>query len=114
MARQAARQLRHTMRWVMVLFGVLILVGAISWSVLNKPRPLSVSGDAAEELAQKLLTAVNADAWHRTGAVRFTFAHHHHLWDRQRNYDELRAGKQYVLLNLTNQTGRAWDGGSEL
>jgi hypothetical protein len=102
------------MRWVMILFGLLILVGAISWSVLNKPRPPAVSGAAAEELAHKMLIAVNVDAWHRTGAVRFTFAHHHHLWDRFRNYDEIRSGGQYVLLNIKDQTGRAWDDGSEL
>lgn len=114
MARQEVRQLRHSLRWAMILFGVLILIGSISWAILNKPRPQSVSGPAAEVLAHEMLKAINVDAWHRTGAVRFTFAHHHHLWDRKRNYEELRAGKQYVLLDLTTQTGRAWDDGSEL
>jgi hypothetical protein len=104
---------RRFLRWLGLIAIALIFGGLITWVVLNKPRPRGVTDPEAELIAKELLRAVNAPAWNETGAVRFTFRNHHHLWDRQRNYDRVEWGKRKVLLRITDQTGRAWENGVE-
>jgi hypothetical protein len=99
----------RVLRWLTTIAIILIAGGFITWFALNKPRPQGVPGPEAELIANELLRSVNASAWNETGAVRFTFRNHHHLWDRQRNYDRVEWGNRTVLLRITDQTGRAWE-----
>lgn len=100
-------------RRVFRLFAVAILVivaaAIVAWAILSKPRPTGVPGPDAERIASEMLRAVNADEWKETGAVRFTFLGHHHLWDRRRNYDKVEWRNHTVLLRIGNRTGRAWE-----
>ncbi len=60
-------------------------------------------------------TAVRADAWAATGAVRWRFAGtNDHLWDRARSYARVRWDDHRVLLDLTTRRGRAWTDGAEV
>ena len=102
------------LRWLAVIAIVVIVGGFIAFALLNKPRPKGTPGPEAELLAKELLRSVNASAWNETGAVRFTFANHQHLWDRRRNYDRVEWGNHKVLLRIANRTGRAWENGVEM
>jgi hypothetical protein len=97
------------------MIALVVIAGAfITWAILHKPRPKGAHGPEAELLAKELLRSVNASAWKETGAVRFTFANHQHLWDRRRNYDRVEWGKHKVLLRIDDRTGRAWENGVEV
>jgi hypothetical protein len=77
--------------------------------------PSGETGAVADELAQRMRTAVRADAWAATGAVRSRFADkNHHLWDRSRSYARVQWDDHRVLLDLTTRTGRVWTEGAEL
>jgi hypothetical protein len=84
---------------------------------LGHALPKGQTGPEADALAHRLEKAVHAEAWARTGAVRFTFrGDTEHLWDRARNLERVRFGKQgaVVLLDVAKRDGRAYQDGREL
>src|SRR5580765_5031739 len=89
----------------------LLLLGVIAARLVSKPRPVGTSGPEAETLAESLLKSVRADAWKRTGAVRFGCLNHYHLWDRLRGFDRIESGPEVVLLRTSKKTGRVWRSG---
>ena len=105
---------RRLLRWLAISAITVVIGGFITWAILNKPRPKGIPGPEAESVANQMLNAVDASAWKETGAVRFTFHNHHHLWDRRRNYDQVEWGNRKVLLRIREQKGRAWENGVEV
>jgi hypothetical protein len=98
--------------WILV-FLLLVLAGA--YLAYSEPRPEGEMGPAADALARDMMQAVNVDAWHRTGAVRWSFrGQRHHLWDRQRQLAQVAWDDVEVLVNLSDQSGRAWQSGQEV
>lgn len=90
-----------------LLLGLLGLV-VLGYS-LNDPRPDGQPGPEADALARSMESAVNKEAWDRTGAVRWSFfGRHHYVWDRERDLVELRWGDSRALFRTSDQTGRAW------
>lgn len=77
---------------------------------MNEDVPTSETGPAAEELAEKMLDAVNADAWARTNYISWNFpGGHQYVWDRKNNLVEVKWGENVALLPTKNPTsGRAW------
>lgn len=99
------------------LIGLTTLTGLLGGALLllGSAPPIGQPGPEAEALAHKLQTAVNAEAWTRTGAVSWTFAgKRHHLWDRSRSYAEVKVGDGRALLDLTHRRGLAWAAGTPL
>lgn len=77
--------------------------------------PEGASGPAADALARKMESAVNAAAWAKTGAVRWFFGgRNHHLWDRAMNRCLVEFGDKRALIDLSAHRGRAWEGQTEL
>jgi hypothetical protein len=79
--------------------------------------PRGETGAAADALAHRIEAAVHADAWARTGAVRFVFrGSTEHLWDRSRGLARVRFRDRddEVLLDVATQRGRAYHAGREL
>ncbi len=77
--------------------------------------PTGPTGAPADALANRMLKAVNAEGWERTGAVRWTFAgRNEHLWDRQRSFVRVKWGETVALLDLTTRAGKAWESGAPL
>ena len=92
-------------------FLLLLLVSMFgACALLSKPRPDGEVGPRADALAHSIETAINKEAWARTGAVRFTFGgRNRHLWDRQRMLARVAwGGDKVVLLNLTTRNGLAY------
>ena len=88
-----------------------LLVGAgwLAVVFLSKPLPKGESGPRADELARGIEKAIDKEAWARTGAVKWTFrGQNRHLWDRQRNFDRVIMGENYVLCDLNKKTGVAF------
>ena len=63
---------------------LLVSLSVGAFLLTDASLPHGQSGPEADALARKIEHAVNIAAWQRTGAVRWTFADRHHLWDRQR------------------------------
>lgn len=88
---------------------VLFTLGWLATIIFSKPLPKGETGARADELARSIEKAIDKDAWARTGAIKWTFrGHNRHLWDRQRNLDRVIWGDVYVLCNLSDRTGVAF------
>lgn len=97
---------------------LLVVAGFGACALLSKPRPDGETGPRADALARSIETAVNKEAWARTGAVRWYFGgRNRHLWDRQRMYARVAwGGDKQVLLNITTKNGLAFakNGGEQV
>ena len=98
----------------MVILVALLIAGGGFFQYLDQPLPQGQMGPEAEALAQRLQEAAGVPAWAQTGAVRWTFAGHHHLWDRQRSWARVRWDDFEVQLDVDRKVGLAWRQGALL
>ncbi len=86
-----------------ILFLLFIAFAVGSYFYLNESRPQGVQSAEADQLAQKMLQAVNKDAWDQTNVLQWTFADRHSfLWDKQQNAVLVTWEENKVLLNLSD------------
>ena len=101
---------KKALRAVGALVGLLVVLVLSAWAYLWHPLPATQPG-GADALARRMLAAVRADDWARTGAVRWTFFNgDRHLWDRARGYERFEHHDQRVLIDLATRRGLAWRG----
>jgi len=106
--------MRRVARVLGVILLVLLVAVGVLWAALRHAATPTQSGPEAEALAHEMVTAVDGDAWARTGAVRWTVQGRAHLWDRQRGLARVEWGGRRVLLDTSSRYGRAWRDGVEL
>ena len=93
------------------LFGLLLIL----YFVYNEPKPQVVASADADVLAQKMLKAVNKEAWDTTAVLQWTFKGvHSYLWDKQRNYAQITWGEHKAQLRLDEVDGKVWKNDVEL
>lgn len=86
----------------------------------DAPKPKGAEGEQAEALADKVLAAINHQAWEKTGAVRWRLADGRplHLWDRARSFAAVTYDAEdpavVVLLDLATKDGVAFRGAEAL
>jgi hypothetical protein len=99
--------------WVIA---VLLLIPVIALFVVHEPRPELVPSPEADQLAEKMLEAVNKPAWDTTYWVQWTFAgRNSFVWDRERNLVQVKWGNdKMALIDPSKRTGRAFSGGEAL
>ena len=105
------------MKKILKALGLLILVSGIILAILawwaHQPRPVGHSPEQADQLANKMLTAINAPAWDTTHWVQWTFrGARDFLWDKQRHFVQVRWGDHEVLLHTKTVTGKAFTNGT--
>jgi hypothetical protein len=103
------------MKRIFRILGIFILLIILSIAacipIASKPRPEADTSDAAkiEALKEKMLAAVNADAWDTTRYVSWNFlGMHEHLWDREANTARIKWGSYKVYLDGGTLEGRVW------
>ena len=93
------------------ILGILLLLAL----VFKSAPPKGQTGPEADLLAQKMMAAVDCEAWEATDWVSWSFAGaHHYIWDKKRNLLQAEWGKTKVLLRLDTQQGIAYKNGSLL
>lgn len=71
--------------------------------------PKATENASAEELANKMMNAVNANAWKELNIINWTFAGmHNYLWDKKNGLVIVKWGKNKVILNIAEQNGIAF------
>ncbi|MCB0640134.1 MAG: hypothetical protein KDC44_00780 [Phaeodactylibacter sp.] len=104
--------LKKVLKWTGIVVGVLILGLVIAGFIMNEPLPKGKKGPEAEALAQKMLNAINIEAWNQTGMISWDFmGRHSFLWDKKRNFVEVTWGENRVLLNSQTVKGLAYQHG---
>jgi len=100
---------------VTALIALAVAAGAAYLYSRHTPLPEGTAGPDADAMARAFEAAVDAEAWARTGAVRWVFrGTHRHLWDRQRGLIEVRWDDIRVLRSLDGRYRRAYRAGAEV
>lgn len=71
-----------------IVFGTLLLLlvlAGILYAIYNEPLPKGIRGENADDLAMKMLTALNYKAFKDTRFLEWSFANgkHHYRWDKK-------------------------------
>ena len=93
---------------------VVIAAGLVAIWFFDESKPSGVEGADADALARKMLTAINHEAWVKTGAVQWTFrGKNHHIWDRTQHIARVKWNDNEVFINLSDRTGMARTNGQK-
>jgi len=103
------------LKWLLGIIGVLAVIGLIAYLVMNESLPKGEQGPEAEALANKVLTAINKDAWDKTGVIQWSFpGGHDFVWDKNRHLTEVKWANNRALINLKTVKGKAYTDGKEV
>ena len=97
------KKLRPRWRLTVPLILLVLLSAGGAYFALDEPLPTGQTGAGADALARQIQSAVDIAAWQQTGAVRWTFAQRHHLWDRRRGLARVQWDNTEVQLDLWHQ-----------
>lgn len=93
----------------------LVVGTTAAYIILDEPLPEGEIGQAADDLALEMLTAIQHQAWENTQAVEWNFpGGHYFLWDRTRHYVMAEWDENKVLLHLKDRKGIAWTNGQQI
>jgi len=96
-----------------ILIGLVILVlllVVVVRLVLHESRPTVIEGNA-DQLANKILVAVNKESWDSLKYVQWSFPRgHHYVWDRPNNNARVSWEDFVVHLNMDAVDGKAYKG----
>lgn len=96
------------LKWILIILAGLTAIGFIVYWIVDKPLPEGEPGIKAENLADKMLVAVNDSAWQATDVISWNFADkHHHVWDKDRHLAKVSWDNYQVYVNLNTITGKA-------
>lgn len=96
----------------MALLFVLVVLG---YRLADEPIPKGETGPRAEYLADKMLDALNYNAWQALDAIAWSYPRgHNYIWDKQANLVSVSWDDYTVLLNPENKSGIVYSGKKEL
>lgn len=98
-----------------LIIATILVICLVLYSVYDKPLPTGEEGVAADQLADKMLQAINHQAWENTVAVQWSFFRgHDFIWDKKRDLVQVQWDDFRVLLRTTDQSGKAFKNEREL
>lgn len=93
----------------------IILLLVIGFFIVNKKLPTGTEGEQAENLAQKMLSAIDKPAWDTTHVISFSFrGEHNHLWDKKRHFAQTEWENYKAIFDVNTVQGKVWENGSEI
>ncbi|MEM9885904.1 MAG: hypothetical protein AAF849_08430 [Bacteroidota bacterium] len=99
------------LKWIGIVLLTLVVLGFIAVKIASEPKPTGETGVAADELAQKMLFAIDKTAWDSTRYVQWNFAGmHDFFWDKEQHLVEVKWSDKKVWLNPNEISGKAWEG----
>jgi len=106
------KKLLKFLKWSGILVGTLLIIGMLSIWLISDKEPEGEPGPKAEQMARKMLSAINSVAWDSTEYVQWTFkGMHTYLWDKKRHLSKVNWGDYEVLLDIDKIGGLATKNG---
>ena len=103
------------LKWVAIISGIMLLLLVGAYFIFNEKEPKGVENTEAKAMAEKMLTAVNKEAWDEIPYISWTFpGGNQYLWDKKRHFVEVKWGKNRVLLNPNEISGIAFKDGQQV
>jgi len=102
---------RGCLKWIAIISGISLLLLTILYFVFNDNEPVGERGAKADAMANKILKAINKEAWDSTAYVSWTFTTQDYVWDKKRHLVEVKWKNNRVLLNPNEISGIAFSNG---
>lgn len=107
--------MKKFLKWFFILSVALIAILAIVGFVLHESKPKVQPSKFADEVALKMMEAVDKAAWDTTAILSWDFAgRQQYLWDKERNFVKVMWGENTVFLHTKSVTGKAFKNGEAL
>ena len=107
--------MRSFLKWTGILLGALLVGLVILYFITSEALPEGTAGNEAEQMADRMLAAVDQPGWDTTRYVSWDFAgRNQYLWDRQAHNVRVQSGDVRVLLHTKSVTGTAFKDGQLL
>lgn len=107
--------MKKFLKYTLGVLAVLALSLVIAFFTFNKKNPSGQSGEAADQLAQKMMQAINKPAWDSTSWVKWTYADRNSIvWDKKNGQAQVTWDEFRVVLSTADQSGSAFKNGVEL
>lgn len=98
-----------------IIIGIVMGVLIALFLIFNEPLPEGKQGPEADALANKIWTAIDKSAWDSTGVVQWSFLDRHDfLWDKNRNWVQVKWSNYEVYVVLDELTGVAFKNGEQV
>jgi hypothetical protein len=99
--------MKKGLKFLGILLAILAIGVAIFYVVNNESIPKGTQGKEADELATKMLTALNFEAYENTELIEWSFRNNHfYKWNKAENIVEVSWDNYRVVLN-TKQPGKS-------
>lgn len=93
---------------------VIVFGFAITLWIISEPRPAGKRGADADAMAEKMLSALNSEAYDSIGAIKWNFKGiHDYVWDKKNDKADVMWEDLKVVLDLNNNTGTVYKAGQE-
>lgn len=103
------------LKWIFIVLLAIGLIGYIGYLIIDEDLPQGEKGTKAEQLADKMLSAVNDSAWNEIAVVEWDFAKKHHLvWDKDHHWAKVSWENYDVFIRLDSKTGVAFAKGKKI
>lgn len=101
--------MKKALKIIGIILAVLVVGFAIFYFATHEPEPEGHQASKADELAEKMMAAVDKTAWDSTRFVTWNFTgRHEFLWDKAKDRVQVKWGDFEVLLLTENQQGQAF------
>jgi hypothetical protein len=103
--------MKKLLKWAVIGLTTLIAIGTIGVLILSQEKPAGSNSKEADILAQKMLTALNKEAFDTIKYLQWTFADRHtYLWDKSKNMVIISIKNTEILLDLDAVKGKILKG----
>lgn len=100
---------------IFIILMALLLLGGITFLILDEPIPTGEKGPKAELLADKMLKTVGKEAWEKVAAIEWTFpGNYHYVWDKKNDLVEVKWEDYRVLVDTQTRAGLAFKGQKQM
>ena len=105
-------------KFLLIVFAVLlILVSAaiVGVQIVSEPLPEGEKGPKAEQLADRMLEALNDEAYQELDVIKWSFPRgHHFVWNRKEDSVEVKWSDYEVVFKTKTLDGQAYHQGEKL
>lgn len=103
------------LKWIFIVLVVVAIGGCFAMRMASESKPAVNQTPEADQLADKMLVALNKPAWDTLQFLQWEFMQgHKYVWDKQNNKVVVRWKANQVNLNLDDQSGKAYVKGEEV
>lgn len=103
------------LKWIFIILIAIGLIGYVTFLIIDEDLPKGKQGGKAEQLADKMLDAVNDSAWKEIAVVKWNLGGQRDIiWDKNRHWAKVSWDDYNVFIKLDSKKGVAFAKGKQV